>query len=339
MTYTFARRNAGEYNNVRLILGLLGLFFLISVAILSRNFYYNAIRGPFDVTPRDLLNLKTLDGLTEYYVRVQGSETYHTGYQYVEKHSGVETSHDSFVALQLEDRFLLIKVPGDPVEGSSYIGTLTPIDSEVQREVVDKLISKSSELTGRFLPYMMEQSDLLMQGIVSMLLMVVLIAGLIWMVVLSLLAVIGISGKPQLAFNARIGDEKEVLAQVSGELNQRHTRIGREFHLTRNWLVQNSAAYISVIRSLDVVWVYIDTIDYHSTWKRKLDLAIIYDRYGNKLMLPASKKQVKAIIDTVLERAPWAAQGYKPEWDAIWHEDRNKFILAVDRRRVLMHTS
>jgi hypothetical protein len=342
MTYSFARRNAGEYNNFRVIFCLLGLIFLIGVILMSQNFYYNALRGPFDVTPRDILELQTLDGLTEYYVRIKVRTVYDTGYSYVDHNFGIETRHDSFIALRLEDRFLLVKVPGDPDNSSTYTGTLTALDSEVQREVVDKVIAEEPALKGRFLPYMMETTaDLRINGIISILLVAVLIVGLIWMLARSFMTMTNFSGKPLLAAHPRIGDEKEVLAQASSELNQRHIKIAREFHLTKNWLVQNSSAYLSLMRTSDVVWVYTNAIDYqpsNSYRSRKIDLATIYDRYGNKLVLTGNKKQVQDIIDKVVERAPWAVKGYKPDWEKLWDEDRNKFIQAVDRRRVLMHT-
>src|SRR5512145_782868 len=106
----------------RLLLSLILVGGMLFLLYLGLNVYYNLFSGPFTVTANEVLGINTLDGLQQYYLKVTGEDAIDTGFQRVSKNYGIETGHESFVALQLNDRYLLVQVPGDATETRAYTG-------------------------------------------------------------------------------------------------------------------------------------------------------------------------------------------------------------------------
>ena len=59
----------------------------------------------------------------------------------------------------------------------------------------------------------------------------------------------------------------------------------------------------------------------------------MYDRYGRPLSMQARQKKIDAILNLLVERAPWAVFGYSDELNHTLKTNWRGFVAAVDERR------
>src|SRR5687767_10511841 len=111
----FVQKAVSSSNRRMLIFSLLGILILVGVAALSYRYLVSFVKGPVEVPRTSLLALKDADELTPYYVTVKGDETLDTGFQTVSRssRSGTERVSSSYSALIVDDRALLVKLPGE----------------------------------------------------------------------------------------------------------------------------------------------------------------------------------------------------------------------------------
>jgi hypothetical protein len=60
---------------------------------------------------------------------------------------------------------------------------------------------------------------------------------------------------------------------------------------------------------------------------------IMYDRYGKPPSIQAGQKKVDAILNLLVERAPWAIFGYSDELNQTLRTNWGGFVAAVDAKR------
>jgi hypothetical protein len=321
------------------IVALVVLIGVIGAMVVSANYYYNLFNGPFDMSQRDLLNIENLNDVKEYYVNLKGDDVIDTGYQYVTKNYGVETGHDSYAALLFDRQFLLVQIPGDVSESNkNYTGALKPIPSDVQREILDEIYREEPSVKDDFLPFMLDTSDFRGPGYIGLIVGIVVGLACVWVILRSLRRMGDPSQHPIMRGLARFGDAEQTAEQIEFEMNQDHQKVGKNLHLTRNWLVYRTASSLSATKLSDVVWLY-----KHVTQRRtygvatgKTFKAMIYDRYGECVNVPGKETEVAATLEAVARQSPWAQIGYQKDWEQKWKQQRAGFVAAVDERKAEM---
>lgn len=323
-------------NRTLLAVSIIGILIVFALAALNLRYFYNFFLGPFPVTQEELAGYSDAGQPQRYWVTVSGEEIYDTGYQYVNEENGKETVENSYLALPQSDRLLLVKVPGEAVEQTTFTGWLEEITDEEYQEVVQKIEAEVPELTGVFLPFQLETGNFRLNGILG----IVLGLGVLAACALGLVKGIRRSNDPNehpIAKRlAKLGPIDFVVSRIESEMAGNHPVFGKA-HLTANWLVFAPGADIQATRFEDIAWIYKHVTTYRTngipTGKRAA--AIVFDRNGAKLTVEAGNKESKAdeLVRAIYERAPWALAGYASELEKAWKNDRPGFLAEVERRK------
>lgn len=341
MNNTFIQGIIRRSNLNQLLIGLVILGIVIGGLAIAANFYYNLFNGPFDMSQRDLLNIKDVNSLKEYYVNLKGEDAVDTGFQYVTKNYGVETGHDTMVALLFDDQYLLVQIPGDFTESLTYTGALEPISSDIQRDVLNEIYSEIPELKGHFLPFMLDGNDTIKGGYIP--LGIAVVTGLfgLWIILRAVSRMSDTEKHPIMKGLARFGDAHTTAEQIDYEMNQDHPTVGKKVHLTRNWLVFRQASSFSAAKLSDVVWIYKKVTQRRTNGipTGKTYEALIFDRYGITMTIPGKEQEVGSVLEAVARQSPWAQVGYQKDWETKWKQQRAGFIAAVDQRKTDMQRS
>lgn len=335
MTTNFIHGIIRRSNFYQFLLALVIIIAVIGAAVLARNFYYNLFSGPFDISKQSMLKLKSPDGLSQYYVTIKGDDVIDTGYQQVSRNYGIETGHESYVALMLDDQFLLVQVSGEASDSIQYSGAIQSIPSDVQREVLDQIIAEVPEVKGRFLPVMLGAGDFRLPGFLAVGATVLVALGGLYLLARVIQRMTDPSTHPIMRGLARFGDAEQTADQIEGEMNQDHPTVGKKTHLTRNWLIHRTGSTLQATRLSDITWMYKHVTQHRTNFipTGKTFKALIWDRSGVCIEIQGKEKEVLAAMEAVAQRTPWSIIGYKPELEQAWKKDRSRFIAAVDQRR------
>jgi hypothetical protein len=139
---------------------------------------------------------------------------------------------------------------------------------------------------------------------------------------------------------ARFGDPEATADMIESEMNMDHEVIGKNMHLTRNWLVYRTASSLKATRLTDVAWLYKYVVQRktYGVNSGKTFQAYIWDRHGKLIQIPGKEQQVMQTLEAVAKRSPWSVIGYKKEIEQAWKKDRTSFMAAIDKRRQEMRT-
>ncbi|MBC8100129.1 MAG: hypothetical protein H7Y11_11850 [Armatimonadetes bacterium] len=315
--------------------GLVGIALLVLAHIPSVRYYYNFFLGPFPITEDDLLALDDPNSRQQYYVNATGEAAYDSGYAYVNRpNTGIETVEQSYAALELDDRWLLVMVAGSFADADklpiSYTGALTPFTDSIQTEVIDDTYRQVPGLRGIYLPYMLNTHDFKNEGYLG-LSITAIVGALCGLGVINGLATQANPQRhPVYQALALFGEPHVIAQQIDAELQGSTVRVG-DLHFTRHWLVIQRRAMLQVTRYQDIMWAYKKVAQGRATGKNFM--LHIYDRHGKLLMLTAQELEATEMINTVATHAPWALIGYSEETETMWDQQRAQFIATVDTRR------
>jgi len=133
---------------------------------------------------------------------------------------------------------------------------------------------------------------------------------------------------------ARYGDPKQLSETITYEMNNSHTQVGKNIHLTPHWLVFTSGGF-KAARLQDVAWAYQKVIQ-HRTYginTRKTYQAEVWDQTGKLITFIGKQDAVVDALRSIATAAPWAVIGYGADLDTQWRKNRAQFIAAVKQRR------
>ncbi|GAP15992.1 hypothetical protein LARV_03787 [Longilinea arvoryzae] len=323
-------------NRTLLALSVVGILAVLALVALNTRYFYNFILGPAPVTADEVTGYTGAGQPQRYWVTVTGEEVYDTGIQYVNQESGKETVENSYLALVQNDRLLLVKVPGEAVEQTTFTGWLAEMSDDEYREIVQSIETDQPELTGVFLPFMLETGNFRLNGILG----IVIGLGVLAACVVGLVKGIRRSGDPNehpIARRlARLGPVDFVISRIEGEMTSNHLTLGKA-HLTANWLVFAPGSDLQAARFEDIAWIYkhVTTYRTYGIPVSKRFVAKVFDRFGGQMTIEAGNKESKAdeLVRAIYERAPWALAGFTPDLEKAWKKDRTAFLDAVEQRR------
>jgi hypothetical protein len=317
---------------------ILGLFFAAAIATVcglnSRNLY-NFFRGPFPVSSAEITSLDNPDSRRQFYVTVQGGQTFSTG---IEEKETVEffTSHHPFLLTVVGDKLLLVKAPGGAVDPANFKGALIQPSADLQSRVIALIVKKNPELAGHILPVMLDGTYFDWATYTALGL------GAVFFVVACILVLNGAkvladsSAHPIWKTLAQQGSPQQVGSQLDAEIqNEGGGQVFGDARLTTNWLVGASTFSTQAVRVSDVVWAYQRIVKHYQGFipVRKSFSVKICARDGRNFEIQQKKDSGVGLLQSLKIKTPWIAFGFTPALESLWRKNRAEFISAVDQRK------
>lgn len=323
------RRLARNY----IIAGFLGLAVVAGFLWLEGRYLYNFFHGPFPIDRSVVLSMHDADSRRQYFVSLAGDETFSTGRQ-EETTDYFITRHYPILALRIGDNLLLVKTSGD-TSATSFAGALSAIPSDLNEGVVQPLLAKHPELRGRFLPLMLDATSFRSDGYLGLSFAALLSALWTWMLVSGIRWRATPSSHRVYKKLARFGPAQQMEMHFDAQIraNGGGEKVGSAT-LTPNWMINQRAFALSLMRTADVVWCYQRIIKhYHGFIPTGKTFSILaYDRDGTMAEIAVKKNTAAAALAALRNRVPNALFGYNEALFRMWRKNRAEFIRQVDAR-------
>jgi hypothetical protein len=340
MNESLVQKIVNRSNRNLLILCVLGIIIVAALFILNMRYFYNFIVGPVEISSASLVALPAADTPQRYWLKVNGQELVDTGIQYVStSKNGSKTVDNSYYAMLLEKRLLLVKIPGEPGVDSlpaNQTGWLSEIASDENQKIIQALEIESPAIKGLFLPFKLETGDFRTNGYIGLVIGGIVLLLCLWGVVLVVQRTANPNNHPVLRALARFGPVDFVVSRIDAEMAAVHTTLGK-LNLTNSWLIYDDKANLLATRYEDVIWIYkhVTTHRSYGIAVSKTYAAMVCDKFGVKLTLVAGNKEAKVdeMLSALVTRAPWAVIGYSNELETAWSQNRAGFIETVQRRK------
>jgi hypothetical protein len=277
--------------------------------------------------------LEELDpGATMYNVTVDGRDLVPGIGTYETTENGRTTSIEYYHALRIKgDTYLLIFAPDDLKEDDTeFSGTLMPIDSDTQVEIVDFTINDaaSSNYEIEFLPVMLDVRHNETMWYLGTGGLAVLALGGLWGLGNFISRSSNPAKHPTLRRLSRFGEVEKVVDSIEKDLATGEDKMAK-LRLSKNWLVNSGGNSFEAMPYHSIAWVYkmIQQGRYGKTY-----YIHIYDKTGVGIIIQDKEMNVNAMIQAVAARTPWVILGYSNDIKRNWDKNRPGFIAEVDAR-------
>ncbi|HET9221616.1 MAG TPA: DUF6709 family protein [Roseiflexaceae bacterium] len=335
MNDSLIHRTIRRSNRNQLIVCLVGALVLVGLAAINTRYFYNFFFGPFPMERETLLATSDAGALQKYFVKVSGDRTLDTGGQEISRNtkSGSERVTAAYMALALDDRFLIVKAQDD-TKITDYTGYLEAMPSDVRTEIVADIEGAVPEVRGAFLLFVLNTGSFRSTGYVALALGIPLFGLCLWGLARAIRRSNDPSTHPILRSLSRFGPPDYVASQIDAELLAEHPKAGG-VDLTPNWLVHAAPASLSATRIDDVVWAYKQVTQHRTNGvpTGKTYAAQIWDRHGVCITVTGKEPVVNQALEAVAQRSPWVLAGYSPELEKTWKQNRATVVEAVEQRR------
>jgi hypothetical protein len=316
---------------------------VIGAAGLTWRYYLNYFAGPASTPVQDVVNARSADALTRYFVTLQGDRVVPTGFTHVTKQVSkytrreVSRSTDAvYLAMLLGGRILLVKADRE-TEETKLTGYLTNFDDNVDRQVVQRLRQQAPpERAADIMPMMLDATGFRTRGTIGL-------------VVIGLFGLIGALNLR--AFFARrrdrtrhpiwrrlavLGDAPQIAGQIDAEMEQGANDLGAGLKLTQAFLLKPSAFGLTIMPLEHLVWVYKKVTKHKKAFitVNKTYDAVIIDRTREKLEVTMKEAAVDRLIAALEERVPWVIIGWSAELETAWSKQPAAVVALVDQRRL-----
>ncbi len=335
----FVDRQVERTNRNVLWTGVLVLALLGGLAVATRGYFDNYLRGPFPATLPEVAQAGR-EAPARSFVRLEG-ELLETGREEItvkkDKYSNRETSRRvSAVYLALHDgeRTLIVKAPVG-TGGAAVSGWLRKPEG-VDREVIAAVIRDEPEIAPTMLPLVLDATTSRANGAFG------LAAG----AVLLLLALAQLqrwsarrarpATHPIWKRLAQLGEARSLAAQIDMETraNDLQKFPGRAT-LTRSWLLRERVYGFDLVPVDRLVWIHkkVTAQKQYFVTVGKTYEAVVCDRDGGQLSFRGKVAAVDRLLASLAERVPWVLAGWTEELERAWVMQRSQVIAAVDARR------
>jgi hypothetical protein len=311
-------------------LSALGLFLVVG----NLRYIENFVNGPFPMSGADLQQITDTGISSKYYVRVTGSQVIETGLQEIttKKKHGREVSRQvsaNYVALQVGDRFLLVKTASTP--SLTVEGELAPMPAGLRQNLFGS--PETEALEAQFHPFYLDTASFRFEGYVA------LGAGVVF---LGLLVFYGgrawkrlqrVETVPVVRRVASWGDPVAISAEIAREYVD---PVFRDFstRITDHYVVVNQLLYFDVFRLQDLLWVYkrVTKKSFNFIPVGKSYEAVLNWRYHDATV-KGNERDVENMLQEVSRRVPWAMVGYSEELEQHYTRTPDAFRQAVETRK------
>jgi hypothetical protein len=335
MTNSFVQAIIRRSNRNLLLWCAAGLVLVVGLAAFNTRYFYNFFAGPFPIDRQALLATTDTGALRQYFVKVSGDNVIDTGVQEVSRNTktGSETVTAAFMALVLDDRFLIVKAPDDK-ENTEFTGYLEAMPSDVRTDIIEDIERKVPQVRGAFLPFMLNTDSFRTPGYIGLVLGIPLFGLCIWGLARAIRRSNDAAAHPIMRALGRFGPPDYVAGQIDAEMSAENPKVGN-VHLTPNWLVQASSASLSATRIEDIVWAYKQVTQHRTNGipTGKTYAATIWDRHGVCITVTGKEPVVNQVLEMISRRTPWILAGYSADLEKAWKQNRAAMLDAVDQRR------
>ena len=309
---------------------------MVSLLVSTRNYLHNAFQGPFSVDTAHLLEaMEHPDPLKQYLV-VDFGKTYDTGFWWEERHRSV-TSRFPYRGAWVNGRFLLIQCRNRDTS-NVLVGRLRQVNDSEFHKVIQAIEATEPRLRGKLPAYVFDAHTNYFSGAYPLCGICGLLSVLaVWNVLKATRRIANPKLHPAYAQLAHIGNVQELEAQIDAQITGQVKRLGR-CRFTRDWILQITAFGFSLMRIEDIVWLHKKVVrHYHNGIPTgKTYAAILHDRHGGRIEIPAREGNVDQLLVAMSQRAPWAFVGFLSQTQKAWKSDRTALIFASDERRRMM---
>jgi hypothetical protein len=323
-------------NRNQLILCVVGALLLAGFAAFNTRYLYNFFFGPFPIDQQALLATTDAGTLRQYFIKISGDRVLSTGAQEVSRDtkSGSKTITASFMALLLDDRFLIVKAPNDK-KITDFTGYLEAMPSDVRTEIVSDIEREVPAVRGAFLPFILNTGSFREAGYIGLGLGIPLFGLCLWGLARTIRRSNDPSAHPIMRALGRFGPPDYIAGQIDADMLAENPKVGG-IYLTPTWLVvYRSSASLGVTRIDDIAWAYKQVTQHRTNGipTGKTYTAWIWDRHGVCITIPGKEAAVNKVLETITRRTPWILAGYSPDLEKTWKANRAAVIEAVEQRR------
>lgn len=328
-----------------ILLTNLGLLLIpLTIGLMNQRYWYNFFFGPFPVEQQTLFAIKNPDTEGKYFLSIEGEKSVPTGLQEITKRvrkgSGQVVSTEvsaNYLALKLGQKILIVKADGKNANTTKFQGALVNIPDNIQNELIGKLEAENPSLKGVLLPFMLQDDNFRFGGYFGLAIgLPCLILG-VW----NLQNVFRRWNSPERhpigKSLARLGDSPErFAAQINSEVQSETQNFSLgSLLITPSWLFRKKSFGLDIMKLDKVVWVYQKVTQHkrNGVHTGTTYTAVITDRQGVSIEIPANQQRVEQVIQEILNRAPWVIAGFSEELKKLWQSDRQKIFEVVDQRR------
>jgi hypothetical protein len=230
-----------------------------------------------------------------------------------------------------------VELPGDVVESqTNYTGTLYPMTSEFQNQIISDVENDSPDMKGVFLPFYLSVSDASdFSWNPGALALIIAVVGSVIGLVVVILRVVQPKRHPIMKRLARYGtDTDQLLQTIDADMRGDTGQLGK-VTVSPHWIVYGKGGAFNVMKVSDVAWMYMQVVTRrtYGITVGKTYSAFLWDTYGVSLQTMDKEDRVREILGGISQRAPWATMGYSADLQKSWNKDRATFIKQVLERR------
>lgn len=329
-------------NNLRLLFSCLAVLVVLGlVLLLNMRYLYNFFLGPFSLNQQEIQSAGDESSPLRYYVTLRGDQTLDTGYQWIsENDSGKQTIEATYSVMVLDDRLLVVKVDSGDPERLEFTGALVPMPEDVRTEILADAEGQVPGITQAFFPLMLDTKNFRGMGVVGLVVGAAILLGCAWFLFVWLQRTVDPASHPIAKSLSRLGPLEAISTQIEMEMQSEHPKIGA-VHFTRSQLIEARPAALQVVPYRDISWIYKYVVQRRTNGvpTGKTYSAVIWDRFGGKLTIAGKEKDVDAVLDGAIQRAPWAIPGYQEHLAREWTRNRAGVLAIVEQRRATIGTA
>jgi len=334
-------RHIHRSNRNLLVFNSLMLSALLLWALASSRYLYNCLRGPQLVIDDDLAQVVDPMTLRRYFVRVEGLQPVYRArinvgqsrrYRKRQHEVAVNKGRNAYLAAHFGKLIVIIRSGSASLE-ARYQAALVPLPADVRVWFErNRPAAGAPSSDGVLLPYLLDATDFRRNAVF----------GFVIFGPIGLLA--GCNATKALQRMAHI--EASPIYKQLQYFNHEAERVGWSIHrelkkhgdsspmpavaVTPSWFLQSSLFGLDVVNFKEVVWIY-QTCQHFDFY-----VLTLADERGRRVSVTAgslSKDSLDALMEIVVQRAPWAITGYSRELRRFYANDRHGFIAKVDERR------
>ncbi len=316
-----------------LVLNLVVLFFVAAYAAGNWRYLYNFAKGPFPVDAGTLVNLPDPDSLQQYYVTVDGANSFPTGLQEVAVEKGQSSDKGKVIgevhAIPVGDRFLLVKVPPG-LRGPQIAGALVRMPGSMSNKIPPRLAQHMVQ------GVLLDATDFKEDGYWGLVVGIPLALLALWNIAKAMQRLSRPETHPAIQSLKKFGTPEIMIGRIDTEAAAcSPSDCAGQARVTANWLLNGHALGLNAVRLCDVVWAYRKVVQHRVNFvpTGKSNHAVVCTRDGKSLEITGKETEVNQLLKSIVARVPWILAGYDANIAKLWTSKRNGMIAAFDERK------
>ncbi|MGH9759239.1 MAG: DUF6709 family protein [Blastocatellia bacterium] len=326
------------------VASVVALVAIAAAVVLNWRYLYNFVLGPEPISAESLKTINSTDNLTRYYVSVQPDRVLSTGIQAVERTIDEDTNIvekeevvSDYLAISFDQKLLLLEAPAGKIP-QRFTGALVELPPDVKGQVLAKIMTKSPEAQGAFLPVMLDATDFRQPGYIGFAIGGILLILACWGLHQTQTWRANPERHPFMKQLARYGAPSELAGKIDAEVAAGTGVVPMgSVTLTPSFFLISNPWGAKALPLKDVVWAYKRVV------KRSVNFvpigktysAVLHDRLGKRIELRrfGGEQRTDHALISLRQTAPWVLVGFSQNLAHAWRSERQQMVAAVDDRR------